>query len=216
MKRWQFLAAIPLGWLALSAVAQDRPVQNRRPAPTAAGPAQAPEAAPAAGPVVSPAMAESVRRRDERSVDLDELLAQVAASTGKKFLVDPRVRARVYGVPKIDNPTYAELLSILRMHGYVAVEIEGLVNIVPDAVARFLPSRLLQRDDDSVPDDEMVIRVIEVPNAPQLVPVLRPLMPQAGHLAAFPGEGNEPAKLILFDTYGNLRKMTALINTLSR
>ena len=59
----------------------------------------------------------------ERSVDLDELLTRVSEATGKEFLVDPRVRARVYGVPKIDNPTYAELLTILRIHGYVAVEV---------------------------------------------------------------------------------------------
>ena len=161
-------------------------------------------------------MLEAQRHRAERSVDLDELLSRVSETTGKKFLVDPRVRAQVYGVPRIDNPTYAELLSILRMHGYVAVEIGGRVNIAPDAVARFMPVRLLNRDDDSVPDDEMVTRIITTPNANSLVPVLRPLMSQAAHLAAVAGEENEPGKLILMDTYANIRRMTELINALSR
>ena len=166
MTRQHYLAMASMLLLGLPAHAQNRPPAPRGPAPTVT-PAPPVEAAPPGTPIVTVAMTESMRRREERSVDLEDLLAQVSASTGKTFLVDPRVRARVYGVPKIDNPSYAELLSILRMHGYVAVEIEGRVNIVPDAVARFLPSRLLQRDDDSVPDDEMVTRVIEVPNAPQ-------------------------------------------------
>jgi general secretion pathway protein D len=202
--------------IGASAHAQDRPAQGRAQAPS---PAQAPAAeAPVFPPAPSAAMAESMRRREERSIDIEELLAQVSASTGKEFLVDPRVRARVFGVPEIENPTYADLLSILRMHGYMAVEIQGRVNIVPDALARQMPVRLLQRDDDSVPDDEWVTRIITVPNAAQLVPILRPLMPQPAHLAAtFQEENGEPvSKLVLVDTYANVRRMTEIINTLSR
>ena len=140
----------------------------------------------------------------------------MSEETGKQFLVDPRVRARVYGVPRIDNPTYAELLTILRIHGYVAVEVGGRMNIMPDALARFMPTRVLNRDDDSVPDDEFVTRIITTPNAQNLVPVLRPMMSQAAHLAAVVGEQNEPGKLILMDTYANIRRMTELINALSR
>jgi general secretion pathway protein D len=198
--------------------AQDRPAQGRAQAPSPA-PAPAPAAeAPIFPPALSTAVAESVRRREERSIDIEELLAQVSASTGKEFLVDPRVRARVFGVPEIENPTYADLLSILRMHGYMAVEIQGRVNILPDANARHMPVRLLQRDDESVPDDEWVTRIITVPNAPQLVPILRPLMPQPAHLAAtFQEENGQPvSKLVLVDTYANVRRMTEIINTLSR
>jgi general secretion pathway protein D len=111
-------------------------------------------------------------------VDLDQLLTRVSEATGKKFLVDPRVRVRVYGVPKIENVTYAELLTILRIHGFAAVEIGGRVNILPDANVPFLPVRVLNRDDDS---------------------------------ASGPGD-----KLILMDTYANIRRMTEVINALSR
>jgi general secretion pathway protein D len=156
--------------------------------------------------------------RQANSVDIDELIARVAASTGKEFLVDPRVRARVFTVPPIETPTYAELLSILRMHGFMAAEVEGRVNVIPDANARFMPARLLQRDDPSVPDDEYVMRVISVPNAASLVPVLRPLMPQAAHLAStMPPDGETgDGKLILVDYYINVRKMTELIDALTR
>src|SRR3990167_9403087 len=150
-------AAVMIGAPALG---QDRPAPNRPPSPATA-PAPAAEATPAV-PATGLVVPESNRRR-EQSIDIEELIAKVAASTGKKFLVDPRVRARVFAVPQIDTPTYAELLSILRMHGYMAAEIGGRVNVVPDANARFMPMRLLQRDDPSVPDDEYVTRIITVP-----------------------------------------------------
>jgi general secretion pathway protein D len=186
---------------------QERPPPNR--------PAGGPDVTVAFPPPAPPP--ESALRRDN-SVEIEDLLARVAASTGKKFLVDPRIRARVLTVPLIEKPTYAELLSILRMHGFAAFELGGRVNIIPDANARFMPSRLLQRDDPSVPDDEYVTRVIKVANAVQLVPVLRPLMPASAHLAATtPPEGQTgESQLILFDTYANVRRMTEIINTLAR
>jgi len=186
---------------------QERPPANR--------PAGGPEGTLPFPPPAPPP--ESALRRDN-SVDIADLLARVAASTGKKFLVDPRIRAQVLTVPLVEAPTYAELLSILRIHGFAAYESSGRVNIIPDANARFMPSRLLQRDDPSVPDDEYVTRVIKVANAALLVPVLRPLMAPSAHLAATtPPDGETgDGQLILFDTYANVRRMTEIINTLAR
>jgi general secretion pathway protein D len=166
-------------------------------------------------PEIVAAEAEAATRRYESSVDLHDLVAQVARSTGKEFLIDPRVRARVYSAPRIENPTYALLLSVLRLNGYMAVEIGGKVNILPDANARSMPTRLVQRDDSSVPDDEVITRVITVPgnNAANLVPILRPLLPQSAHLAALV-QGDENNKLIVVDTYANVRRLTELIRNL--
>jgi general secretion pathway protein D len=206
--------------LATAALAQ----QQDRGAPTAPQAASAPgtEVPPVTfvQQALSPAAADAQRRREEASVDLGVLLARVSEATGKKFLVDPRVRMQIYAVPKVETPTYAELLTILHMHGYAAAEVEGRVTIVPDANARFLPTRLVQRDDASVPDDEFVTRILTVPNgvfAGNLVPILRPLMPQSAHLAAYVGDEQQPGnKLILMDTYANVRRMTEIINTLTR
>ena len=194
--------------------------QQNRPATPPTRPPDAPAApvAEAPNPASRPPQPRSRPSAVETSAasTWSEILTRVSEATGKKFFVDPRVRAQVYGVPRIENPTYAELLTILRIHGYVAVEVGGRVNIVPDALARFMPTRVLNRDDDSVPDDEIVTRIITTPNAQNLVPVLRPLMSQSAHLSAVIGEENEPGKLILMDTYANIRRMTELINTLSR
>jgi general secretion pathway protein D len=218
-RSYRVAALVVSTMLAASALAQQE--QNRGQAPQARPPTTQIPAPAAEAPIVrqpSPAELEAQRRQDERTVDLHELLALVSESTGMKFLVDPRVRAQVSAVPRIDSPTYAELLTILRLHGYAAAEIEGRVNIVPDANARFLPTRVLQRDDDSVPDSEYVMRILTIPNAAQLVAVLRPLMPQSAHLASVGGADEQPNndKLIMMDTYANIRRMTEIVNTLTR
>ncbi len=226
---YRFATLIPI--LAVAVVGAAAYAQENRPAPEPR-PAQAPQQPPQQQPpqqpqnqnppqvaplfAPTPAQAEAIRRRDERSVDLGDLLAKVSASTGKKFLVDPRVVARVYTIPQIADPTYDQLLSILRLHGFMAIEIEGLVNIVPDANGRAAPVRLVQRDENNIPDDEWVMRVIEVPRAPQLVPILRPLLPQSAHLAAFATEDGSAGKLVIVDTYANVRRITELVNQLAR
>ena len=193
-------------------------------AASAQQPAQAPLVTPpqvASAPValtppeIAAAEAEAATRRYESGIDLHALVAEVAETTGKEFLIDPRVRARVYSVPRIEDPTYSDLLSVLRLNGYIAVEIGGKVNVVPDANARQMPTRLLQRDDTSVPDDEVVTRVITVPNAAMFVPILRPMMPQHAHLAAWalPDQSN---KLIVTDTYANVRRITELVQMLGQ
>jgi hypothetical protein len=124
----------------------------QQPAPAPVTPPQG-QAQPVTPPEIVAAEAEAATRRYEAGIDLHALVAQVAASTGKEFLIDPRVRARVYAVPRIENPTYSDLLSVLRLNGYIGVEIGGKVSILPDANARAMPTRLLQRDDESVADD---------------------------------------------------------------
>ncbi len=140
-----------------------------------------------------------------------DLVHQVAANSGMEFIIDPRVNAPVEyaGATPTENITYAVLLAILRVHGYVAVDIGGVVSIVPDANARTMPTRILQSDDPSVSDHEVVSRVISLSaDAAVLVPILRPTLPQYAHLAAV---GNS---LLIVDRYDNVRRITTLANAL--
>lgn len=211
MKPSYFLVALALS-LALAAVTVAQPEGNRSTSVTPVATTDGPAVHPGAPPIV-----ESQSRRDEQSVDLEVLLTRVSAMTGLKFLVDPHVEARVYAVPKIDNPSYAELLAVLRMNGYMAAVVGRRVNIVPESNSRYMPVRLMQVDNADVPDDEVVTRIVVARNAPQLVPVLRPLMPPSAHLAAVLGDDqSKPGKLILMDTYANVRRMTELINALAK
>ena len=153
----------------------------------------------------------------EPTISLQALLEQVAANSNKEFLVDARAKQTLYiGGTPIEAPTYPILLSILRNNELVAVKIEDRVNIVPEAFARQLPVPLVQRDDADIPDDEWVSRVITVTKgqAAYLVPILRPLLPQAGHMAALgPDDGG---KLLIVDRYANVRRVTEIVEALDR
>jgi len=164
-------------------------------------------------PQASPSTTESVSAAHvENGVPLEKLLAAVAKKTGKKFVVDPRVHAEVVLVGQDPaSVSYNDLLTILQMYGYVAGEFGGYVNVSPIANARQEPSLLLTGK-DSRPDAEVVTAVIALKSAPaaQLVPILRPLIPQYGHLAALPCAN----RLILVDTFGNVKRLEAVIEAM--
>lgn len=175
-------------------------------------------------PAAEPPAVTPEGRRDP-GVDIASIVDSVAAATGRKFIIDPRVRNNVQlGDMAVEDVTYPMLLSILRAHGWFAHEVDDLTLLLPSAIARTVPLRVLQRDDPSVPDHEYVTRVLTVrgmsaavdeeglpvARAGPFVPVLRPLVGQEGHLAGF-GD-----KLVIVDRYDNVRRITAIVEELDR
>ena len=151
-------------------------------------------------------------RPDLPTVELAPLLQRVERASGKKFLVDPRLGARLYlGGVDPNDVTYPTLLAIFRINGFAAFESEGRVNIVPDAVIRF-HAPVMQTDDASIPPDLYVTRVLKTVNVDtaQLVPILRPLLSQAAHLAAH----LDTNQLIVEDRYENIQRITAIVRSL--
>jgi general secretion pathway protein D len=147
-----------------------------------------------------------------KDADLRQIIEAVSAITGRNFIVDPRVRAQVTMLsaePMSPDAFYAAFLSILEVHGYVAVPSGDLIKIVPDANARQVPGS--DRPDGP---DEIVTQVITVRNvgAAQLVPILRPLIPQYGHLAAHQASN----MLIISDRSANVNRMLRIIQRIDR
>jgi type II secretory pathway component GspD/PulD (secretin) len=150
---------------------------------------------------------------DLQMAELAPLLERVERASGKRFLVDRRLGSRIYlGTVDANDVTYPVLLSILSLNGWAAFESEGLVKVVPDANIRFYETRIVQTDDDSIPADEFITRVLATTNvgAAQLIPILRPLMSQAGHMAAH----SDTNQIILMDRYANIQRITAIVRTL--
>ena len=148
----------------------------------------------------------------EGGVPISRLVATVAKKTGKKFVVDPRVHSDIILVGQDPaSVSYNDLLSILAIYNYVAVETGGYVDILPDANARQGHTPLLSGK-ETFPDAEVVSVVITPKNVPaaQLVPILRPLIPQYGHLAAVPCVN----KLILVDRFANVKRLEAIIEAM--
>src|SRR5450631_3400654 len=103
---------------------------------------------------------------------------------------------------------YEAFLSVLQVYGYVAVPAGKVIKIIPNTDARQLPSIDLPNDVSST-SDEIVTQIITMKNvsAAQLVPLLRPLIPQQGHLAAYPS-GN---MLIISDRASNVNHIMKII-----
>ncbi len=160
-------------------------------------------AAPAQEPTITP---------NYKEADLRQIIEAVSAITGRNFIVDPRVRAQVTllsSQPMSPDAFYAAFLSILEVHGYVAVPTGDLIKILPDANARQVPG-LESAAGAPGGADEIVTQVITVRNvgAAQLVPILRPLIPQYGHLAAHQASN----MLIISDRAANVSRLLRIIN----
>jgi general secretion pathway protein D len=148
------------------------------------------------------------------TVPIASLIATVAKSTGKKFVLDPRVRAEVTLVGEDSSSvTYDELLTILSTYGFIAVDVGGYVKILPDADTREEPLPFVSGN-EKLPADEAVTAVIHVRSIPAayLVPILRPMVPQWGHLAAMVCTND----LIIVDRFASVRRMETVIKAMDR
>ena len=148
-------------------------------------------------------------------IEIADLIGKVAKRTGKQFIIDPRVRAQVsYVGLDFDKLDYAKLLAILTIHQFAAYESNGVVKVLPDASARQLPIPVTTDVPAKALDDEYVTVLFTAKNmcAAQAVPVLRPLMPQAAHLAAFV----QANTLLISDHAGNARRIMDLAERLDK
>ena len=167
-------------------------------------------------PAAAPGQAQGAITPNYKDADLGQIIEAVSAVTGKNFIVDPRVRAQVTmlsSTPMSPAAFYEAFLSILQVHGFVAVPSGDVIKIIPDANARQVPANDLP---PSVSDssDEIVTQVVAVKNvsAAQLVPILRPLIPQYGHLAAYPASN----MLIISDRASNVNRMMRIIQRIDQ
>ena len=145
-----------------------------------------------------------------KDADIRIVVEAVSEATGKNFILDPRVTGKVNllsSEPMSKEAFYEAFLSILQVHGYIAVESGNLIKILPDATARQFPSQFGTAN--AAGPDDMATQVIQVKNigATQLVPILRPLIPQYGHMVAHAGSN----MLIISDRAANLERMVRII-----
>jgi general secretion pathway protein D len=146
-----------------------------------------------------------------KDADIGTLIETVAEYTGKNFVIDPRVKAKVTVVsskPMTQDEVYQVFLSILQVHGYSAVPVGNIIKIVPDVTGKQGPA-LVTNDSHPGIGDELVTQVIAVQNVPaaQMVPILRPLVPQQGHLAAYAASN----VLVISDRAANILRLEKII-----
>ena len=147
-----------------------------------------------------------------KDADISAVISTVSEATGRNFIVDPRVKGRITIVssrPMEQDEVYQVFLSVLDVHGFAAVESGSVTKIIPDATAKQIAVPVA---DERRPGggDEVVTRVIELRNisAAQLVPILRPLVPQQGHMAAYVPSN----MLIISDRASNIARIASIIS----
>jgi general secretion pathway protein D len=151
-----------------------------------------------------------------KEADIRTLIETVSEATGLNFVVDPRVKAKVTVVssqPMEEAELYQVFLSILQVHGYAAVPVGEIVKIVPDVTAKQGPVPVTEPAQPGV-GDELVTRVLTVEHVPaaQMVPILRPLVPQQGHLAAYASSN----VLVISDRAANIERIEKIIRRIDR
>jgi general secretion pathway protein D len=149
---------------------------------------------------------------EDAGIPIHSVIRAVAKRTGKKFIIDSRVNGNVQLIgEEAGNVTYSDLLTILEVQGFTAVEGGGFVRVIPEAIVRqsALP---LVAGTAAYPDAQYVAAVIPVRKAPaaSLVPILRPLLPQQAQLAAAICSN----AILMVDTYANIKRIESIIATL--
>jgi general secretion pathway protein D len=164
----------------------------------------------AASPVAEEAVVADILPR----VSLVEVLDAVSENDGRTFIIDHRaVPAIVVGQLESSSMNYPQLLAVLRDNGLAAVHADGgLISIVPVQVVRQRALPVLRKPDPDMADDEWVTWQVTVENghAAHYVPIMRPLLPQAGHLAAEPASNT----ITIVDRYANARRIVGLIEAM--
>jgi general secretion pathway protein D len=149
-----------------------------------------------------------------RDADIRAFISDISSLTGKTFIVDPRINAKVTIISREDlsiEEAYEVMLSVLAVHGYSAIEQDNATKIVPEITGRQAFNTFSRPNS---PSDKLVTDIIRPKFAAvnSLISILRPIMSTQGHIAVY-----EPTNsLIIADRAGNVKKLTAIINELDK
>ncbi|MBU2709941.1 type II secretion system secretin GspD [Zooshikella harenae] len=149
---------------------------------------------------------------NQKNADIREFIAQVASITGQTIIIDPRIKSMnnvtvVSSTPLSRDEIYDVFLSVLQANGFTAVPQGKTLNIVPINRAK---SDAPEFAPNTKPNSgTMITRVVELVNlsAVELIPVIRPLIPQYGHAAAIASSNS----IIISDHVSNVKRLAKLI-----
>lgn len=147
--------------------------------------------------------------------DIGSVIKAMSEMTGRAFVVDPRVKGTLNITtpkPVASSTAYDIFLATLRMQGYAAVQVGGVVRIIPEADAKFYAVPTPGKTSRSRVGGEMVTRVFPLKHesAIQLQTALRPLVGVNSNISAEQGSNT----LLVTDYADNLARLEHVINSL--
>ena len=146
-----------------------------------------------------------------KGADIREFIDQVAQITGETFIVDPRVKGQVSVVSNTQlnlSEVYQLFLSVMATHGFSVITQGEQARIVPNAEAKSDAGM------GRAAPDRLETRLIQVQHgsATELIPLIRPLVPQYGHLAAVTSAN----AIIISDRSANIARIEDLLRQLDQ
>ena len=159
---------------------------------------------------------ESSRLWNLQDADILSVINEVSQETGRNFVVDPRVNGKITLIsskPLRKNEVYQVFLSVLSLLGYSAIPSGNVVKIVPNMESGEQATAVASKYKRGQ-GDEVVVRVIPLENvsASQLIPVLRPMLPQWSNISSYtPGN-----VLILLGRAANLERIINVIQDVDK
>ncbi len=144
-----------------------------------------------------------------KGADIREFIAQVSEITGETFIIDPRVKGQVTVISKASltlSEVYQLFLSVMSTHGFHVITQDNQAKIIPSAEAK------AEANNGQSRPSNLETRLIQVQHnsAGELLQLMRPLVPQYGHLAAV----NSANALIISDSSANIARLEDLIHQL--
>ncbi len=146
--------------------------------------------------------------------DIQELIKFVADATGRTVVIDPRVKGRVKVISSkpLNEPELLQLFrTVLEMHDFSMVDVEGVLRIIPLKDARSSPVPVVG---GNTMEKGYLTQVIQLQNiaAAKILPSIRPLVPQHSHLSAY-----DPSNaIIITDSAENIARIRDLIERLDK
>ncbi len=146
-----------------------------------------------------------------KNADIREFIDQVAEITGETFILDPRVKGQVSVLSKTPltlSEVYQLFLSVMSTHGFSVVTQDDQARVIPNAEAK------AEANSGEAAPGKLETRLIQVQqgSVAELIPLIRPLVPQYGHLAAVTSAN----ALIISDRSANIARIEDLIRQLDQ
>lgn len=150
------------------------------------------------------------------NADIRDLILWAQEVVDKSIIIHPNVKGKVTvmaGQSMSRGEAYQVFLSVLQVHGFTVVESDNVLKVIPDALAK---QSAVPLTDKAAADsaEEIQVQIVKVQNVSvaQLVNLLRPLVPQVGHLAAYPATN----ALIIADRANNIQKIIDIIEQMDQ
>jgi general secretion pathway protein D len=169
----------------------------------------------AIAPAAEPPSAEGPRiTLNMRNAEIGSVLEWLAQTSGRRVVVDPRVRGPVTILardPMSRDEAFRVVVAALGVYGYTAIDQGEVLQVLPAANVRTGATRFLDSIEDPAADLPVneVIRLGFLP-AEQVANTLKPMMPPHAGIVALPGQN----ALLVTDVASGVRRIARIAREL--